>query len=170
MLKEIYASNFRSFKEIKMRNLKRINVFTGANGCGKTTLLEIPFLLSGANNARLVVSLYNFRNEHEIIPGYDRFYKDIFHDMDISNTIEMWEATPKFCVSRRVQNSLRDKNGRLPVSVNAELTIRELRTPTKTNARFGLPFCPSVSFQKWLHSPLCTHFGPNWRTKFLRQI
>ncbi len=90
MLKEIHASNFRSFKEIKIRNLKRINVFTGVNGCGKTTLLEIPFLLSGCNNANLVVSLYKFRNEHKLVPGYDRFFRDLFYDTDISNTIEMW--------------------------------------------------------------------------------
>ena len=90
MLKEFYAKNFRCFKEIKIQNLKRINVFTGANGCGKTSLLEIPFLLAGANNARLVMSLYNFRNESDIVPGYDRFFKDIFYDLDISNPIEVW--------------------------------------------------------------------------------
>ena len=90
MLKEFYARNFRGFKEIKIKNLKRINVFTGANGCGKTSLLEIPFLLAGANNAQLVISLYNFRNESELIPGYDRFFKDIFYDLDISNSIELW--------------------------------------------------------------------------------
>ena len=88
MLKEFYASNFRSFKEIKIQKLKRINVITGTNGCGKTSLLEIPFLLAGANNARLALSLYNFRNESNLVPGYDRFFKDIFYDLDISNSIE----------------------------------------------------------------------------------
>ena len=90
MLKEFYAKNYRSFKEVKLHDLKRINVLTGANGCGKTSLLEIPFLLAGANNARLAMSLYNFRNESEISPGYDRYFKDIFHDLNISNTINMW--------------------------------------------------------------------------------
>lgn len=90
MLTEFYARNFRGFKEIKIQELKRINVFTGVNGCGKTSLLEILFLLAGANNARLVMSLYNFRNESEIVPGYDRFFKDIFYDLDISNSIELW--------------------------------------------------------------------------------
>ena len=90
MLNEINVRNFRSFKEIKIQNLKRINVFTGANGCGKTSILEVPFLLAGANNARLVLSLYNFRNERKIIPGYDRFFKDVFYDLDVSNSIELW--------------------------------------------------------------------------------
>jgi len=90
VLKEFYAENFRGFKEVKVRDLKRINILTGANGCGKTSLLEIPFLLAGANNARLVMALYNFRNESEISPGYDRYFKDIFHDLNISNTIVMW--------------------------------------------------------------------------------
>ena len=36
---------------------------------------------------------------------------------DLSNTIELWDAIPKYAVSPRQQNARRDENGRLPVYV-----------------------------------------------------
>jgi hypothetical protein len=36
---------------------------------------------------------------------------------DLSNTIELWDAIPKYAVSPRQQNARRDDNGRLPVHV-----------------------------------------------------
>ena len=33
----------------------------------------------------------------------------------LSNTIELWDAIPKYAVSPRQQNACRDRNGRLPV-------------------------------------------------------
>ena len=36
---------------------------------------------------------------------------------DLSNTIELWDAIPKYAVSPRQQNARRGDNGRLPVHV-----------------------------------------------------
>jgi hypothetical protein len=33
----------------------------------------------------------------------------------LSNTIELWDAIPKYAASPRQQNACRDRNGRLPV-------------------------------------------------------
>jgi AAA15 family ATPase/GTPase len=40
MLKEINITNFRCFKELLVENLQQVNLFTGKNNAGKTSLLE----------------------------------------------------------------------------------------------------------------------------------
>ncbi len=69
--------------------LKRVNIFTGINGCGKTSVLEIPFLLAGGPNAGLSLSLYNFRNEHELVPYLEKPFISLFHELSISKNIEL---------------------------------------------------------------------------------
>ena len=49
---------------------------------------------------------------------YDLFTTFFSKDQrDLSNTIELWDAIPKYAVSPRQQNASRDDNWRLPVHV-----------------------------------------------------
>ncbi|WP_462136871.1 AAA family ATPase, partial [Candidatus Mycalebacterium sp.] len=45
--KSIKIENFRGIESLKIDNLERINLFVGKNNCGKTTILESIYLLSG---------------------------------------------------------------------------------------------------------------------------
>ena len=46
---------------------------------------------------------------------YDMFTSFLGDTKDLSNTIELWDAIPKYAVLPRQQNALRDEKGRLPV-------------------------------------------------------
>ena len=48
---------------------------------------------------------------------YDLFTSFFGDPKDLSNTIELWDAIPKYAVSSRQQTALRDEKGRLPVHV-----------------------------------------------------
>lgn len=49
---------------------------------------------------------------------YDLFTSFFGDPKDLSNTIEIWDAIPKYAFSARRQNGARDDNGRLPVHVS----------------------------------------------------
>lgn len=46
---------------------------------------------------------------------YDLFSQFFGDSRDLSNTIELWDAIPKYAVSARQQSLMRDANGRLPI-------------------------------------------------------
>jgi len=46
MIRGIYLKNFRSYSELSLKQLGKINIFVGKNGHGKTNLLESIFFLS----------------------------------------------------------------------------------------------------------------------------
>ncbi|MGE0269610.1 MAG: hypothetical protein AB7S78_14260 [Candidatus Omnitrophota bacterium] len=46
---------------------------------------------------------------------YDLFTKFFGDSQNLSNTIELWDAIPKYAVSARVQSIIRDEKGNLPV-------------------------------------------------------
>lgn len=48
---------------------------------------------------------------------YDLFVSFFGDPKDLSNTIELWDAIPKYSVTARQQNAIRDDRGRLPVHV-----------------------------------------------------
>src|SRR5437660_1175086 len=84
MFKVLELSNFRGFVDAKLNGLARVNVITGLNGSGKTSILEAAFLISGAANASLAASLYGFRGESQWRVGSDRPFRALFRNLDAS--------------------------------------------------------------------------------------
>jgi AAA15 family ATPase/GTPase len=75
----INITNFRSVAELKIENFKQVNLITGRNNCGKTTVLEALFLISGMSNPQLPVMINNFR---DLNLNSDDNFNFIFHNLD----------------------------------------------------------------------------------------
>lgn len=60
MIDSVEISNFRGFKSLRLRELKRFNILVGPNGTGKTALLEGVFVAS-ANSAEVSLRLRAWR-------------------------------------------------------------------------------------------------------------
>ena len=107
-IKEFYIDNFRGYRKFKIHANKDLNLLTGLNNCGKTTILEaislwneiFDYLLSTAQKAdnRLNISAGDFRfsNKNGNYFDYRKFnsvrtygYKDIFYNLNSSNKIDL---------------------------------------------------------------------------------
>ena len=78
-LENIDIENFRGFAKLKLENFKRVNLFLGQNNCGKTSLLEALFLVTGISNPQLSLNINAFRD----LPFLDEEdFRYIFHDLD----------------------------------------------------------------------------------------
>ena len=53
MLKTVRIKNFRGFTDLTLDGLERVNLLAGANGTGKTAILEALFLHVGAHNPEI---------------------------------------------------------------------------------------------------------------------
>ena len=56
MLEELSIRNYRIFRELKIDQLRRINLIAGSNNSGKTSLLEAIFLLA-SGRAEMATSM-----------------------------------------------------------------------------------------------------------------
>ena len=54
MFNKIEIERFRGIKHASIEGFKQINLFFGKNNCGKSTLLESLFLLTGLSNPILL--------------------------------------------------------------------------------------------------------------------
>jgi len=59
--KTIKIENFRGIKSLEINDLARVNLFVGRNNCGKTSVLEAAFLLTGISNPGLMIQIGNWR-------------------------------------------------------------------------------------------------------------
>jgi AAA15 family ATPase/GTPase len=75
----IDINNFRSIENLRVSNFKQINLITGRNNCGKTTMLEAMFLIAGMSNPQLPVTIHNFR---DLIPTSDNNFNVIFRNLN----------------------------------------------------------------------------------------
>ncbi len=85
MFKSLSINNFKVLKDFTCDNLGLINTFSGRNNCGKSTLLEGVFLLSGCSNtAALVERIFPFR---QMMINQSRDLSFLFSQLDISKKI-----------------------------------------------------------------------------------
>lgn len=76
--------NFRGIMKLDINDLKRVNLFVGRNNCGKTTVLEAFFLLSGMSNPQLSVNIHNFR---DLMLASDEGFIYMFKDLNVEYPI-----------------------------------------------------------------------------------
>lgn len=58
----IEIDNFRGIKHLALDNVKQINLFVGKNNCGKSSVLDAIFLLTGFSNPVLNFRINQFRD------------------------------------------------------------------------------------------------------------
>ena len=92
MLKKLRISDFRGLRDVTVDDLSRINLVTGRNNAGKTTLLEALFLLVGAANARMAFNPHVIRGWKQGIPPRwvaETYWKPLFSGLDIDRAPEI---------------------------------------------------------------------------------
>ena len=91
MLSSVRIRGYRTFRDLKINRLGRINLFTGKNNVGKTALLEALFLLSGGGHAHLTFNPHVVRHsgkaEVPVGPFGTVLWKSLFFEMDTSQTV-----------------------------------------------------------------------------------
>lgn len=83
---KIDISNFRGIRHCVLGNLGMVNLFFGKNNCGKSSLLEAVFLLSGPSNPTLPVLINNLRSLNSFS---EEDLRVNFHDLDVSSEIRI---------------------------------------------------------------------------------
>lgn len=126
MLKDITIERFRGMRACHVQNLSRVNLFFGKNNCGKTSLLESVFLLSGQMNPALSVSVNNIRSGRSLM---ENDVPVLFYNGEIEKPISLSSETE---VGKRslVISALRSEMQQLS-------QVELLQTASGLNQRYG---------------------------------
>ena len=91
MFSRFRIRNFRAFDDLKIVRLNRINLITGRNNSGKTTLLEAVFLLSSGGNAQVALNASAIRGADLAAASAvaETFWKPMFTALDMNKTVEI---------------------------------------------------------------------------------
>lgn len=84
MFHNIEINRFRGIKYTKIGGLKQINLFFGKNNCGKSSLLDAIFLISGISNPKLPLNVNIIRNYRRLEQSD---MKLDFYSLDMSSPI-----------------------------------------------------------------------------------
>lgn len=84
MFHNIEINRLRGIKRSKIEGLKQINLFFGKNNCGKSSLLDAIFLISGISNPKLPLNVNIIRNYRRLEPSD---MKLDFYSLDMSSPI-----------------------------------------------------------------------------------
>ncbi|MCY4547668.1 MAG: AAA family ATPase [Defluviicoccus sp.] len=91
MFSRFRIRNFRGFDDLSVDRLSRINLVTGRNNSGKTTLLEAVFMLSSAGDPQAALKANVIRGvDLAAAPAVaETFWKPLFTALDMNKTVEI---------------------------------------------------------------------------------
>lgn len=86
MFRTLQIKDFRGISSAEIDGFKQINLFFGKNNCGKSTILEALFLITGQSNPVLPLSVNTMRN-------YRKYAEDDlnieFYNLNSENKIQI---------------------------------------------------------------------------------
>jgi AAA15 family ATPase/GTPase len=87
MLENLSIKNFRNFQKLRLSKLGRINLITGKNNSGKTSILEAVETLASVYNPTSLFKSMEFRGEVSETSKNEREFlvKNIFYNRNIEN-------------------------------------------------------------------------------------
>lgn len=125
----IKIKHFRGIKSLEIDKLARVNLFVGKNNCGKTSLLESVFLLTGIGNPGLAAVIENLRGI-TLKASFD--WEDYFHARDHKQGMEFSTTQRKgkrrLKVSPLLGNPSEFSVMRRPRELNREQSSRSIGT------------------------------------------
>lgn len=84
MIEKLEINNFRSIKNIKIKNFKNINVFLGRANTGKTSILEALYIALSMDS-RAIIKITNLR----AIALYNDIFSSLFYDYNTNDMIKL---------------------------------------------------------------------------------
>lgn len=125
MITQLTIDYFRQFKNLEINDLKQVNVIIGANGCGKTSLIEAIFLSLAPNNPELIFNISRFRG----IDDMKMAIEGVFHNFDFTHIpIIHTKLNNKIGQKLRIEKTSSFKN----------ITIQGVSKPVETGIDFNL--------------------------------
>ena len=93
MLKSITIDNFRGIKHLGIENFGRINIFVGANGSGKTTVLEALAIMASPGDPHMLSRLAMWREMGPMNIQVDYPLRSFFFDLNAGRDISLSART-----------------------------------------------------------------------------
>ncbi|MDV6250155.1 AAA family ATPase [Vibrio sp. EA2] len=87
MIDSIFVDNFKQFCSFRLENLNRVNVISGSNNTGKSTILEALFFFYDRGTADNIFKQLSFRGINSIKLDKYPLWTPLFNDFDITKTI-----------------------------------------------------------------------------------
>jgi AAA15 family ATPase/GTPase len=85
-LEHIKIENFRGFDALEIDGFSKINLFTGKNNSGKTSILEALFLIFGMSNPAIPGNINKIRGSgHKAQSDLSGQFKYLFHNLKLEN-------------------------------------------------------------------------------------
>ncbi len=106
--KSLRIENLRGIDKLEINDFRQVNLFVGENNCGKTTVLEALFLITGISNPQLPFSINQLRGLNYIL-GDDKEHQLIYHKLNYENKVvieaELDEQKRKLIISPHKKSS-----------------------------------------------------------------
>lgn len=87
MITSIKINNFKQFKDFEINDLSLVNLISGKNNVGKSSLLEALFLLIDHSNSDVFLKLNAFRKSNSFASPL--VWENLFYNYDIDNIINI---------------------------------------------------------------------------------
>ncbi|WP_252179459.1 AAA family ATPase [Endozoicomonas sp. 4G] len=89
MITSFSVENLKKFQHLELKDLKRINIISGQNNTGKTSILEALFMFYDRSSPELTLKQYAWRGVNTINFQPSSLWQPLFNDFNLENKIKI---------------------------------------------------------------------------------
>lgn len=146
MIENLTVENYRSFKTYSMQGLKRVNLLTGYNNSGKTSLLEAVEILASSGRPKCLLSILRRREEFlQFEDSTNTLIGDPVHlfflrDMDLTLRILSNDWSVSMSLPQRASSpAIQDDYGDLQIErLGTGIKYPDISLPLGRDSAFGI--------------------------------
>lgn len=87
MIESILLDNYKQFESFKLGGLKRLNILSGQNNTGKTSILEALFMFHDRRSVSFTQKQFAWRGVHSVDLTAAALWQPLFNNFDLAKTI-----------------------------------------------------------------------------------
>lgn len=99
MIDNIKIQNYKLIKELEIDNFKNINIFTGENNCGKSSILEAIYLVLTQEYTKKFIDSYDIFRNFSLNEENIQF---VFNDFDLNKKIDISTVLNNYPLSLQI--------------------------------------------------------------------
>lgn len=149
--------NFRCFRKLKVENLGAVNIFSGQNGVGKTSLLEAVFLFVGSHNTGLPLLIDKFRGVPRVGLNAEEMWGWLFNNHDTGSDVQI-ECTyengnsslVRLCIEERDETHLPQLDLIDAATMNGDADSSLFASTSQLKITHSMPGQPPIVATAWI--------------------
>jgi len=144
MIPTLHIQNFKLFRDLEIKGLKRVNLFAGKNNSGKTALLEALRIMKAGEDIRALEYILSQRGaDSDFNTKYDTLFNRLKFPKKGSGIDDINIRINGYCLNRSIEEGRLNPEYKISSDLNSKKELKSIFSELRSRYNWNPPLRPN---------------------------